>query len=67
MEESRQMEEGDGEQQVPAEQSEEQTEEERATEQWLRRIPDDPSGLLKRKFRYQYQRAYGGQSEQQGW
>ena len=26
-----------------------------ATEQWLRRIPDDPAGLLKRKFRYQYQ------------
>jgi Ca-activated chloride channel family protein len=26
-----------------------------ATEQWLRRIPDDPGGLLRRKFRYQYQ------------
>ncbi len=25
-----------------------------ATEQWLRRIPDDPGGLLRRKFRYQY-------------
>ncbi len=25
-----------------------------ASEQWLKRIPDDPSGLLKRKFRYQY-------------
>lgn len=24
-------------------------------EQWLRRIPDDPSALLKRKFNYQYQ------------
>ncbi len=30
-------------------------EEELAAEQWLRRIPDDPSGLLRRKFRYQYQ------------
>lgn len=30
-------------------------EERQATEQWLRRIPDDPSGLLRRKFRYQYQ------------
>jgi Ca-activated chloride channel family protein len=30
-------------------------EEQQATEQWLRRIPDDPSGLLRRKFRYQYQ------------
>ena len=27
-----------------------------AMEQWLRRIPDDPGGLLRRKFRYQYQR-----------
>jgi Ca-activated chloride channel homolog len=26
----------------------------RATEQWLRRIPDDPGGLLRRKFMYQY-------------
>ena len=25
-----------------------------ATEQWLRRIPDDPGGLLRRKFQYQY-------------
>ena len=25
-----------------------------AEEQWLRRIPDDPGGLLRRKFRYQY-------------
>jgi Ca-activated chloride channel family protein len=31
------------------------TEEQQATEQWLRRIPDDPAGLLKRKFYYQYQ------------
>ena len=27
-----------------------------AMEQWLRRIEDDPGGLLRRKFRYQYQR-----------
>jgi Ca-activated chloride channel family protein len=26
-----------------------------ATEQWLRRIPDDPAALLRRKFLYQYQ------------
>lgn len=26
-----------------------------ADEQWLQRIPDDPSGLLRRKFAYQYQ------------
>ena len=33
-----------------------QQEAEQAMEQWLRRIPDDPGGLLRRKFRYQYQR-----------
>jgi len=30
-------------------------EEQQAMEQWLRRIPDDPGMLLKRKFNYQYQ------------
>lgn len=30
-------------------------EERQALEQWLNRIPDDPGGLLKRKFKYQYQ------------
>ncbi|MDF1577546.1 MAG: VWA domain-containing protein [Desulfobulbales bacterium] len=29
-------------------------EERQALEQWLRRIPDNPGGLLKRKFEYQY-------------
>ena len=37
-------------------------EQEQAMEQWLRRIPDDPGGLLRRKFRYQYQR-YGKDQE----
>lgn len=32
------------------------TEEQQMLEQWLRRIPDDPGGLLRRKFLYQYQR-----------
>lgn len=31
------------------------TEEQMAARQWLRRIPDDPGGLLRRKFEYQYQ------------
>lgn len=30
-----------------------------ATEQWLRQIPDDPGGLLRRKFEYQYKQLYG--------
>lgn len=33
-----------------------QQEQQQAMEQWLRRIPNDPGGLLRRKFRYQYQR-----------
>jgi Ca-activated chloride channel family protein len=39
-----------------------QQEQQQAMEQWLRRIPDDPGGLLRRKFRYQYQR-YGKDQE----
>ncbi len=43
-------------------------EEQQATEQWLRRIPDDPSGLLRRKFRYQYQqREYEENNNEQTW
>lgn len=37
--------------QSPAEAKDETTQ---ANEQWLNRIPDDPAGLLKRKFLYQY-------------
>ncbi len=29
-------------------------EQQQANEQWLRRVPDDPGGLLKRKFELQY-------------
>lgn len=39
-----------------AESDEEPDPKQQATEQWLRRIPDDPSGLLRRKFLYQYRR-----------
>ncbi len=50
---------------------EEMTEEEKsmaqATEQWLRRIPDDPGGLLRRKFLYQYQRQPQPVQEAQQW
>ena len=38
-------------------------EEQQATEQWLRRIPDDPAGLLRRKFLYQYQQRQARQNE----
>ena len=44
------------------------SEEQQATEQWLRRIPDDPSGLLRRKFRYQYQqRNYETDRDDKSW
>ena len=42
-------------------------EQEQAMEQWLRRIPDDPGGLLRRKFRYQYQRYGKDQDGQDVW
>lgn len=35
-----------------------------ATEQWLRQIPDDPGGLLRRKFLYQYSRLRDKEPEQ---
>ncbi len=38
-----------------------------AREQWLNRIPDDPAGLLKRKFQYQYSRRHRAPTEQQQW
>ncbi len=36
-----------------------QTEQQQADEQWLRRIPDDPGGLLRRKFLYEYEMRHG--------
>lgn len=39
----------------PAEASQ-KNEKQQANEQWLNRIPDDPAGLLRRKFKYQYGR-----------
>ncbi len=52
-----------------AELSEAQAEIQRANDQWLRRIPDDPGGLLRRKFQYQSQREKnrsGGQPRSEG-
>jgi Ca-activated chloride channel family protein len=44
----------------------ENTEQKQALEQWLRRVPDDPGGLLKNKFRYQY-RQQKHEPEKQQW
>ena len=38
-----------------------------AMEQWLRRIPDDPGGLLRRKFRNQHQRRGTPKDEYESW
>ncbi|MCH7881145.1 MAG: VWA domain-containing protein [Proteobacteria bacterium] len=38
-----------------------------AAEQWLRKIPDDPGGLLRRKFLYQYQNRGGAPTEENPW
>ncbi len=38
----------------PKELSPEEQQRQQAMEQWLRKIPDDPSGLLRRKFDYEY-------------
>jgi Ca-activated chloride channel homolog len=42
-----------------------QTEQQQALQQWLERVPDDPGGLLRRKFQLEYQRRQaGGQREE---
>ena len=38
-----------------------------AMEQWLRRIPDDPGGLLRRKFRNQHERRGAPAEESETW
>ena len=43
----------------------EHNEVEQANEQWLRRIPDDPGGLLRRKFQYQSQQNRGQQAQEE--
>ncbi len=50
--------------QSPAEQGR-PSEQQQATEQWLRRIPDDPAGLWRRKFLYQYKQQQQSQREEE--
>ncbi|MCK4710015.1 MAG: VWA domain-containing protein [Gammaproteobacteria bacterium] len=40
---------------------------EQAEAQWLRRIPDDPGGLLRNKFKYQYGRQQQPAEEKEPW
>ena len=44
-----------------------EAEKKEAIEQWLRRIPDDPGGLLRRKFYYQYSRDNDKPNEAEDW
>lgn len=44
-----------------------QREQDQAAEQWLRRIPDDPAGLWRRKFQYQYQQRDAQAGGEQAW
>ena len=42
----------------PAQLAQRSREQEQALEQWLRRVPDEPGALLRRKFRYETDRRY---------
>ncbi len=60
----------EGEESKPSESEMEQNwseEDAQAMEQWLRRIPDDPGGLLRRKFRNQHQRRGAPADESEKW
>ncbi len=56
----RQADEPDAGKNVQADAQDRKSEDQQANEQWLRRIPDDPGGLLRRKFQYQYQQRQRG-------
>ena len=69
-EEAEQNEQQMAEQQLTPEELEalrQQQEQQQAMEQWLRRIPNDPGGLLRRKFRYQYQKEGKDQDGNSTW
>ncbi len=44
------------EQQLMAENNNQEEEQQQALEQWLRQVPDDPSGLMRRKFEFQHRK-----------
>lgn len=50
-----------------AEKASKYNEADQASEQWLKRIPDDPAGLLKRKFKYQYGQRGQKNDNNQAW
>lgn len=54
-------------QQQPATSPSSQALSEQAKQQWLRRIPDDPGGLLRNKFHYQYKQQPYKSDDSQEW
>ncbi len=52
---------------APSEQEVDENLTKQAEAQWLRRIPDDPGGLLRNKFKYQYGRQQQPTVEQEQW
>ncbi len=50
-----------------SEEDQQSIEAERALEHWLRQVPDDPSGLLRRKFSREYQRQQNQEEIEQAW
>ncbi|NOR70266.1 MAG: VWA domain-containing protein [Methylomarinum sp.] len=63
-EEEKNAEEKQAQQAAPPEQYDESKQ---ADEQWLNSIPDDPAGLLKRKFKYQYGQRGRKETNGQSW
>jgi Ca-activated chloride channel family protein len=54
-------------QQQTNQQANDDSEQKQAQEQWLKRIPDDPAGLLKRKFKYQYSQRNQSTQQEKTW
>lgn len=54
-------------QQQTEQEANDDSEQKQAQEQWLKRIPDDPAGLLKRKFKYQYSQRNQSSQQEQTW
>lgn len=52
---------------MTAEDNQHSAEEKQALEQWLRKVPDDPAGLLERKFRYQSQQNNSSADPNKAW
>jgi Ca-activated chloride channel family protein len=75
MQQAEQQQETEEQQQLQAQQQDEAieredaetVESEQAMEQWLRRIPDDPGGLMRRKFIYQYRQMPDQAETEQPW